>query len=230
MQRWHTAGGGMVIAILATTGPVLGQTTERVSVSVSGAQAIGGRYQPRPSVSSDGSTVAFESPNATLVPGDTNSVADIFVVAGGVVTRVTAAGGVQTTCSSQRASVSATGQFVTFDSCASNLVAGDTNSTSDVFLLDRNTGTVTRVSVSSTELQGVGGPSYASAISPNGQFVAFLSGAVNLDGAASGTNVYLRDIAAGNTPRLAHACRCGVVVRRASQCLGRWHCRLRHGY
>lgn len=195
----------MVIAVLTTTGPVLGQTTERVSVSASGAQAIGGRYQPRPSISSDGSTVAFESPIATLVPGDTNSAADIFVAAGGTVTRVTAPGGVQTTCASQRASVSANGQYVTFDSCASNLVAGDTNSTSDVFLLDRNTGTVIRVSVSSTELQGIGGPSYASSISPNGQFVAFLSGAVNLDGAASGINVYLRDVVAGNTYLVSRA-------------------------
>jgi hypothetical protein len=212
MQRWRTAGGGMVIAILATTGPVLGQTTtERVSVSSSEVQAIGGRYLPRASVSSDGSVVVFESPIATLVPGDTNSSTDVFVAAGGVVTRITGPGGVQTTCDSGHPSVSADGRFVSFDSCSANLVPGDTNLTNDVFVLDRNTGTITRVSVTSNELQGVGGPSYASAISPNGQFVAFVSGAVNFDNASTGTHVYLRDIAAGNTYLVSRTTGGGVL-------------------
>ncbi len=188
MQSRRAAWGGMIVVVLMGTGsPAPGQTTERVSVSASGAEAIGGRHAPRPSVSGDGTTIAFESPVATLVPGDTNSVSDIFIAAGGAVTRVTGLGGAQTTCASQRASVSSDGRFVTFDSCASNLVAGDTNNVSDVFLLDRNTGIVSRVSVSSAEVQAVGGPSFSSAISPNGQYVAFLSSAINLDGGGGAT-------------------------------------------
>ena len=46
-------------------------------------------------------------------------------------------------------SVSADGRFVAFYSNADNLVAGDTNSTADVFVHDRQSGETTRVNVSS---------------------------------------------------------------------------------
>ncbi|WP_396624570.1 hypothetical protein [Luteitalea sp.] len=194
-------------AILVMTGaPVLGQTTERVSLSATGTQAIGGNYTPRPSISADGTVVAFESPLSTLVTGDTNYLSDIFVVAGGTVTRVNALSGAQPNCASSGASVSATGQFVVFDSCASNLVVSDTNNAADVFLLDRNTGTVTRVSVSSAGAQGATGmDSYAAAISPNGRYVAFLSLA-GWDGGSIGlTQTYLRDLVTGSTYLVSRA-------------------------
>jgi hypothetical protein len=44
-------------------------------------------------------------------------------------------------------SVSANGRYVVFESDASNLVAGDTNGVSDIFVHDRQTGQTTRVSV-----------------------------------------------------------------------------------
>ena len=43
--------------------------------------------------------------------------------------------------------ISADGRFVAFDSCATNLVPGDTNGAADVFVRDRQTGTTRRVSV-----------------------------------------------------------------------------------
>ncbi|MCC6162238.1 MAG: hypothetical protein IT182_02710 [Acidobacteria bacterium] len=199
MHGWRATGGAMVIAVLAATGSASGQTTERVSLSAAGAQAIGGRYAPRPSIGAEGTTVAFESPIATLVTGDTNDAVDIFVAAGGVLTRVMGTGNVQPNCTSQRPSVSADGRYVSFDSCATNMVAGDTNNLSDVFVLDRSTNIVTRVSVSTAGTQATGGPSYASAISPNGRYVAFLSQASNLDGAVFGTYAYLRDTVGGTT-------------------------------
>ena len=52
-------------------------------------------------------------------------------------------------------SISADGRYVAFDSLATNLVAGDTNAFSDVFVRDRQTGTTTRVSVDSD--RGPGG-------------------------------------------------------------------------
>src|SRR5205809_6001727 len=45
--------------------------------------------------------------------------------------------------------LSADGRFVAFDSAATDLVAGDTNGVSDVFVHDRQTGTTERVSVAS---------------------------------------------------------------------------------
>lgn len=195
MQSRRAGWGWAALAVLAMAAatPATAQTTERVSVPAIGAEAIGGRYAPLPSISGDGTVIAFESPIPTLVAGDTNFDSDVFVAVGGAVSRVTGNGGVQPNCSSQRASVSADGQFIAFDSCASNLVAGDTNNLSDVFVFDRLAGTVTRVSLSSAQAEG-NGPSFSSAISPNGRFVAFLTQATNLDGAlASGTYVVLRD-------------------------------------
>ena len=156
---------------------------------------------------------------SSLVAGDTNAVTDIFVATGSTITRVLGNGAVQSNCTSQRASVSADGRFVAFDSCASNLVADDTNGLSDVFVLDRSTGTLTRASVSSTESQG-SGPSFSSAISPNGQFVAFLSQAADLAGGSGATHVFLRDLLNGNTflvSRASGASRRAGHVRRASE-------------
>ena len=211
MQRRQAAWiGGIAMVLAATSMAANGQTTERVSIAASGSQPIGGRYAPRPSVSGDGTTVAFESPITTLVPGDTNGIADLFVSFGGAVVRVPAVGGAQPNCTSQRASVSYTGQFIAFDSCASNLVAGDNNGASDVFVYDRVAQTVTRVSLSSAEVQG-NGPSFSSAISPNGQFVAFLTQATSLEaGTTTGTHVALRDLVNGNT----------FIVSRASGVAG----------
>jgi Tol biopolymer transport system component len=52
-------------------------TTKLVSLSSMGAQ--GNKQSLSPSISSDGSRVAFESLPANLVTGDTNGTSDIFV-------------------------------------------------------------------------------------------------------------------------------------------------------
>jgi Tol biopolymer transport system component len=93
---------------------------------------------------------------------------------------VTGAGG-QADGMSLDPSISASGRFVAFTSLAANLVAGDTNGYSDVFVHDRRTGRTTRVSVSSRGRQGDRG-SYAAAISASGRHVAFCSYASNLAG------------------------------------------------
>jgi hypothetical protein len=76
-------------------------------------------------------------------------------------------------------SISSDGRFVAFYSEASNLVAGDTNGRSDIFVHDRETGRTTRVSVDS---QGAEADerSYSPSISSGGRFVAFQSLASNL--------------------------------------------------
>src|SRR5437762_9436234 len=73
-------------------------------------------------------------------------------------------------------SLSADGRFVAFSSLATNLVPGDTNGVADVFVHDRQTGATERVSVDSAGLQG-NGASAEPALSGNGRFVAFYSGA-----------------------------------------------------
>ena len=92
--------------------------------------------------------------------------------------------------------VSTDGRFVAFRSFASNLVAGDTNATDDMFVRDRQAGTTERVSVSSTGVQGNGPSGFGGvAISADGRFVAFDSPATNLvPGDTNGQNdVFVRD-------------------------------------
>src|SRR5204862_6499305 len=81
--------------------------------------------------------------------------------------------------SSERPTLSADGRYVAFSSSATNLVPGDTNGQSDVFVHDRQTRTTERVSVASAGIEGHGW-SDRPAISANGRFVAFVSAAPDL--------------------------------------------------
>ncbi len=105
---------------------------------------------------------------------------------------------------SLEASISQDGRYVVFTSAASNLVTGDTNGRTDVFLRDRVSGVTTRVSVSSAEAQG-NGDSFDPSITPDGRFVLFHSLATNL--VANDTNscgdVFVRDLSAGSTFRVS---------------------------
>ncbi len=89
------------------------------------------------------------------------------------------------------------GRFVAFRSAATDLVAGDTNGVSDVFVTDRSTGSTVLVSTASTGDQG-NGPSSDPTISANGRYVAFTSAATNLDINSPDTNgftdVYIKDL------------------------------------
>src|SRR4028118_2224225 len=76
-------------------------------------------------------------------------------------------------------SISPDGRFVAFESEASNLVPGDTNDTSDIFVRDTLTNTTTRVSVDSAGNQGNNG-SFTPSISADGRFVAFSTYASNI--------------------------------------------------
>lgn len=96
------------------------------------------------------------------------------------------------------------GNVLAFDSDASNLVTGDTNGVTDVFVRDLNAGTTTRVSVSSAGLQG-NGFSNRPSISSDGRYVAFTSNANNL--VAGDTNaledVFVHDRTSGTTTRVS---------------------------
>jgi Tol biopolymer transport system component len=101
-------------------------------------------------MSGDGRFIAFTSNATTLVPDDRNGKSDVFVHdrTTNETERVTvSSSGVEGDGSSFYPSISADGRYVAFTSSATNLVAGDTNGTWDVFVRDRETGATTRVSV-----------------------------------------------------------------------------------
>jgi hypothetical protein len=101
--------------------------------------------------------------------------------------------------------VSANGKYVAFTSNASNLVAGDTNGKSDVFVRDLANGVTSRVNVSTAGVQADAGVSLSSgdkvAISRTGRYVVFTSEATNLiDGKTISTpQIYMRDMKTNTT-------------------------------
>ncbi|MDL1921870.1 hypothetical protein FBQ95_04595 [Chloroflexi bacterium CFX3] len=183
-----------------------GQTT-RVSVASDGTQGNGNSTQA--AISADGRFVAFSSTASTLVSGDTNSRQDVFVHdrQTGQTTRVSVASdGTQGNGNSTQAAISADGRFVAFESSASNLVSDDTNGIDDVFVHDRQTGQTARVSVASDGTQG-NVNAIRAAISTDGRYVAFESGASNL--VSGDTNnafdVFVHDRQTGQTTRVSVA-------------------------
>lgn len=178
-------------------------TTTLASVSTAGA--AGNRFSWEPAISHDGRFVAFESWADTLVPGDTNAVADIFVrdmIAGTTELISVSSTGVQGNGGSSQAAISADGRFVSFTSTSNNLVAGDTNLMPDIFVHDRMTGSTTRVSVDSLGAQG-NGECMISGLSGDGSLVGFSSWSDNLvPGDVNGyEDVFVHDRATGTTTR-----------------------------
>ncbi len=162
-----------------------------------------------PVISADGRFVAFESESGTLVPGDTNSVSDIFVYerATGRIERVSVASdGTQADSFSFEPSISADGRFIAYRSHASNLVPADTNGSRDIFVFDRLTRQTTRVSVSSTGAQvPAGSRTEQPAISADGRYVAFWSNANNLvsNDTNGNVDVFVRDLLNQTTERVS---------------------------
>jgi tricorn protease-like protein len=186
--------------------PKAGVTT-RVSVASNGAQA--NDFSSGPSISATGRYVALESDASNLVSGDTNAVPDVFVHdrKTGQTTRVSVASdGAQGNSNSANPAISATGRYVAFESFANNLVSGDSNDLTDVFVHDRATGQITLVSVASDGTQGNDASLHA-AISANGRYVAFFSFASNL--VSGDTNavpdVFVHDRKTGQTTRVSVA-------------------------
>lgn len=186
-------------------------TTTRVNVSTEGRQDSQGSAGA--SISGNGRFVAFHSVGSYLVAGDTNYLRDVFVrdTQLGTTTRVSV-GGAATEANEASAlpRISGDGRFVAFTSDASNLVTGDTNGQSDIFLRDTQLKTTTRVNVSSAGGQAndqvIGLGSYERpAISADGRLVAFTSFAGNLvTGDANGqTDAFVRDTKLKTTTRVS---------------------------
>ncbi|MEK8032070.1 hypothetical protein AACH06_14685 [Ideonella sp. DXS29W] len=162
------------------------QGIDRISETVTGS--AGDRQSLSPDVSSTGRYVVFSSDSTTIAGGDSNSIYDIFLkdLQTGSLYRVSTtstgkpAGPGDWGTGSLAPSVSSNGRYVAFESSATDLVTADTNQTNDIFLKDRQTGTLTRVSTSSSGTQSSGGGSYGASLSADGHVVAFESDALNL--------------------------------------------------
>ncbi|MGD2060810.1 MAG: S-layer homology domain-containing protein, partial [Acidimicrobiia bacterium] len=100
--------------------------------------------------------------------------------------------------------VSDSGRFVAFRSTETDLVPGDTNSASDVFVKDTETGAIEVVSVSSNGTLGDGGSGESVDISADGRYVLFQSNAANLvpGDTNSSPDIFVHDRQTGDTSRV----------------------------
>jgi Tol biopolymer transport system component len=156
---------------------------KQVSVTRGGHDPVRDSGISRLAVSADGRYVAFSSEAGNLVQGDhTIYVSDVFVrdtLIGTTVRASVDAEGGDPNSYSLDPSISADGRYVSFQSGASDLVAGDANGLFDVFVRDLLYGTTVRASVDA----GGGDPNGTSgspSISADGRYVAFYSAASDL--------------------------------------------------
>lgn len=179
----HPGVSWIGIMLAVTAGPAGAQVIERVSVSSNEVEANGESLAPLyDGVSADGRFVVFESDATNLVPADGNGLRDVFVRDRllGTTTRVSEAwAGGDATGESRYPSISEDGRWIAFSSDAPDLVDDDTNAFQDVFVFDRTTGQVSRVSRAWDGSES-NGDSRTPSISGNGRYVAFRSGATNL--------------------------------------------------
>jgi hypothetical protein len=179
-------------------------TTERVSVSSAEAQADGASPPDQDGtmdLSFDGRYVAFSSSAKNLgTDGDVNS--DIFVrdrLAG--TTELISVNSAEASANgdSYRPSMSADGRYVAFQSGAANLVASDTNASTDVFVRDRQAGTTVRASLQDGSAQSPTGGAEP-VISDSGEKVVFTSSSkLNAIDPNSTNDVYVRTVPDAST-------------------------------
>lgn len=153
----------------------------------------------------EGRAAVFVSSIAGIAGGNTAAFRQVFWrdrLTGETVLVSATAAGAQGNGDSFLPVVSADGVTVAFESSASNLVAGDTNAVSDIFVwsaLNRTAG-VQRVSLGLAGAQ-TNATSNKPSLSGDGKVVAFTSGATNLtageNGGINAIRVYRRDLTAG---------------------------------
>ncbi len=159
-------------------------------------------------------SVAYESDATNLVTDDDNGVTDVFVADftffDTFSTRVSVGpGGTQANGPSRRPYLAADGDafnaavIVGFESDATNLVPGDTNGATDVFVRNLTTGVLERVSVATGGGQA-DGPSSIRRISEDGRYVVFTSDATNLvsNDTNGGTDLFVHDRVTRSTTRV----------------------------
>lgn len=102
--------------------------------------------------------------------------------------------------------ISANGRYIAFDSLATNLVRGDSNGFSDIFVKDLHTGTIERVNVADDGTQA-DNESLTYSMSANGRYIAFSSYADNLapGDTPDAQDVFVHDRLTGRTEVLVKA-------------------------
>lgn len=217
-RRLLTAASAAVVTLTAlvaagtTPAQAAGGTTQRVSVSSSGAQSSG--WSEFPSISADGTTVVYDSTATDLVSGDTNDAADIFVYdrTTAITERVSVGtDGTEGNANSSLAILDGDGTLVVFGGVADNLAPGAAGCEDvddqcfQIYARDRGTGTTVLVSGAPGGAPADGSAGDKFAVSDDGRYVVFTSRATNLvpDDTNDRNDVFVRDLQTGAIERVS---------------------------
>jgi Tol biopolymer transport system component len=187
-------------------------TGDLTLASISAAGVKGNNDSVGVTLSADGTVAAFFSWATNLDPADNDAFADIYVknlLTGELTLASTSDSGVKGNGSSAATSISADATKVAFLSKATNFDPIDTDTFEDVYVKDLSTGDLT---LASTSDSGVKGDlyNYTPVLSADGNKVAFISEASNLDPGGRG-QVYVKDLVTGDIT-LASASGSGAVT------------------
>jgi Tol biopolymer transport system component len=202
------------LAIFCLAIPAMATSLQLVTTvdPVVGPPASGGGNSMNPIISPDGRYVLFASTADNLAltssntpfPAQSPPKINVFLRdrTNGTTTLVSVnlAGNGSGNGDSMPIELSTNGQYALFESTASDLVSGDTNNITDVFVCDLVHGTNILVSIG-TNGGCANGVSGESAMTPNGRYVAFSSAASNLvPGDTNGIqDIFVRDLVTGIT-------------------------------
>ena len=198
----------VVAAVVLTFSPAMVFSAlphETTRVSVPNTPGQGNEFSSSPSVARGGELIAFSSQASNLVAGDAFGHIDVFLrdMDAGTTERVSVSSdGTQADDQSGAPCISPDGSVVFFQSYATNLVSGDSNTSGDVFVRDLGLDATARVSLADDESEG-NGNSYDPSCDEGGDLVAFTSDSTNLvasDGNAV-PDIFVRDRVAGTTVR-----------------------------
>lgn len=157
-------------------------TVARLSMGYAGDQANGDSFLS--DLTDDGSRIVFDSVASNLVPVDDNTWSDIFLF--DATTETTeklsiANNNAPGNDRSERPRITADGEFVIFQSFATNLVPNDNNNAIDLFGVDMTNRNMRRLSVNAQGQDanlGIRPAEYA--MTPDGRYVVFASDSSNL--------------------------------------------------
>lgn len=182
-----------------------------VSINNAGDFAGNGASGQQIDISADGQSIVFTSlANDLITSGfDGNGQMDVYIrnMFTGTTNLVSRVPGTFSAANgaSDSPAISADGRIVAFRSDADNMITGDTNGISDVYVLNFDTGVMRRVSVATGGGQVVDGPSDQPDISDDGNRVAFRSTAETL--VANDTNgrddIFVHTLSSNTTIRVS---------------------------
>lgn len=185
------------------------------------SQGNGESYSPQ--ITSNGRYVVFQSNSTNLVSGSSGYQLYRKDLQTGAITLVSSSDGSAANKgngASGNGQGTADGRYVVFWSDATNLIAGA--SLDQIYLRDLEANTISLISSTdgSVAHQGDGG-SYGPRITPDGRYVAFMSGATNFVTGSSGGQVYRKDLQTGATgPIKLVSSSDGTAANRANQTAG----------